>query len=211
MHRALRPSGDVHDLEALHRIGAPLDAVDERGRTVLYVAAAAGFEEAVQWLLEKGANSCITADDGRTALHAAAASGHAGTCKLLLGAYGAENLHGATRALQSQDMHGRTAADVAAAARQMDVVRVLLSEFRRCSRAINAAPTREAASKASPTPEGTWGLRPHVEVLGPTSPAAKEMMKQRGWVMPEERLYSPQKSVANGSVFNRVARVRPEV
>ena len=44
MHRALRPGGDVLALEALHACGAPVDAVDEGGRSALYVAAAAGYD-----------------------------------------------------------------------------------------------------------------------------------------------------------------------
>ena len=60
MHRALRPGGDIRALAQLHACGCPIDAVDEGTRTCLYVAAAAGYHEAVLWLLERGGLSVWT-------------------------------------------------------------------------------------------------------------------------------------------------------
>ena len=75
MHRALRPGGGPSALDALFRAGAPVDAVDEKRRTALYIAAATGNCEALAWLLQHGADVSVKAGDGRTALHAAAAGG----------------------------------------------------------------------------------------------------------------------------------------
>ncbi len=145
MHRALRPGGAVHDLEALYNCGCPIDSVDERGRTVLHVAAAAGYEEAVEWLLERGADTTLTAADGRTALHSAAASGHVRTCELLL--LDAVDPAAATRAMQAVDAHGQTAAEIAAAANHMSIVRALLDVQARCVR--GGAPPHHPPAKSA--------------------------------------------------------------
>ena len=136
MHRALRPGGDVLALQELYNCGAQIDSVDEHGRTVLYVAAAAGFESAVEWILGHGADVVLTAVDGRSALHAAAASGHVRTIELLLGAL--DNVT-AMRALQAEDAQGRTPSDVAAAAQHMDVVRALLTAHSRMTLGVGRA------------------------------------------------------------------------
>ena len=131
MHRALRPGGDVLALEHLFNAGAPVDSVDEEGRTALYVAAGSGYLDAVRWLLGQGADPLIVAFDSRSPLHAAAASGHASVCDQLLEALDRTS---ALRAMQAPDATGRNPAEVAAASSHVDVVRVLLSAHTRFSR-----------------------------------------------------------------------------
>lgn len=126
MHRALRPGGGPSALDELYRCGARVDAVDEKCRTALHIAAATGYDEAVLWLLQHGADVRLVATDGRSALHAAAAAGHVSATRLLVDA--ASNISRATAAhlLALPDADGRTPAEVAAAAMHMDVVRELL-------------------------------------------------------------------------------------
>ena len=127
MHRALRPGGDVLALETLLACGGRVDAVDEAGRTALYVAAAEGQSDVVRWLLANGADPLLRAGDGRTALHAAAANGHGGVAELLLAAAGPR---GATSLIQAPDAQQRTAAELAHVGRHLDVVRVIISQHR---------------------------------------------------------------------------------
>ena len=141
MHRALRPGGDVLGLAALHACGGPIDAVDERGRTALYYAAQAGYDDAVVWLLEHGADASRVGDDGRNALHAAAAAGHVQMCELLVSSLDDQT---AVRAMQAVDAHGRNPAEVAAASQHLYVVRVLLMEHARCVRGRGRAPAASA-------------------------------------------------------------------
>ena len=125
MHRALPPFGDVVALEALQACGARVDAVDERRRTALYIAAAEGRTDVVQWLLSSKADPLMCADDGRTALHAAAANGHVDACELLLAGHSDTN-----RFIQQLDARGQSAAQLASSAQHLDVVRVLLAQHR---------------------------------------------------------------------------------
>jgi hypothetical protein len=137
MHRALRPGGDVAELDVLVRCGGRADSVDERGRTALYMAAASGFDDAVTYLLSHGADLQLAAVDGRTPLHAAAAAGHVSTVRHLLEAaiaQDAERRGGSSalmRAMQALDADGRTAADVATASRHMYVVREMITAHAR--------------------------------------------------------------------------------
>lgn len=126
-------------MDELYRCGCPVDAVDERERTVLYLAAAAGYDDAVEYLLAHGADPTLTAMDGRSALHAAAAAGHVSTCRLIYSAAAAISPSTAARLAQAKDGEGRSVAEIAAAARHLDIVRELL-----------IAPTRKVAARAVP-------------------------------------------------------------
>mgnify|MGYP006117942741 CR=1 FL=1 len=193
MHRALRPGGDVLALEYLYNAGAPVDAVDEEGCTVLYVAAKAGYVDAVQWLLDRGADPAFAAFDGRSSLHAAAAAGHASTCEILLGALDRTS---AARAMQAPDGAGRNPAQVAAAAQHMDVIRVLLGAHTRYE--LSKLRERESRDEA----EGRLGrLTQKVEVMSRRNIEHEKLERIRGFV---PLLHSPQRSVEAGSIFNQV-------
>ena len=118
MHRAIAPGqASLAELDRLHRSGVRVDSVDEWGLTCLFVAAAAGEREVIEWLLEHGAHAGpINQEDGRSALHAASAAGHADVVARLLDADGADST--------LRDGAGLTAAEVAQQAAHLDVVRV---------------------------------------------------------------------------------------
>ena len=133
MHRAIRPGGDLRELVALYEIGAPVDMLDEQGRTTLYIAAATGYDEAAKWLLNHGADASMAAmSDERSPIHAAAAAGHVTTLECLLQSFDG-NLD-CIRAIQAVDAKGKTPAEIAAAAGHLDIVRVLLDTHRECTR-----------------------------------------------------------------------------
>ena len=117
MHRAIRACGGVTEMEGLVRCGASVDAVDERGRTALHVACAAGNDEVIVWLLQQGASHDIASDDGRQALHCAAATGHVLASRRLLEAGARVN---------ARDANGETPASLARKAQHLDCVRVML-------------------------------------------------------------------------------------
>ena len=77
-------AGDVSQVEELLAEGEDPNALGERGRTPLMVAAEAGHESVVRVLLAAGAEPSFTDALGETALVMAAAHGHADVCKLLL-------------------------------------------------------------------------------------------------------------------------------
>ena len=56
--------------------GLEIDIKDNRGATPLKLAAAFGKIEAVNYLLDKGADPCIRDQSGRNSLHAAAHGGN---------------------------------------------------------------------------------------------------------------------------------------
>ena len=93
-----------------------LDAVDEYGRSLLHLAAAAGETHMVQFLLARGAPILTNPLDGRSPLHDACEGGHTGAAALLLGA-------GASTATTDRD--GRNPAECAAARGHMDTVRLV--------------------------------------------------------------------------------------
>ena len=76
----LRTSQATRPYRSLIDIGAG----DEHGRTVLHVASASGYEEAVDWALRCGADLRHVAADGRTALHYAAYMGQPRCVEMLL-------------------------------------------------------------------------------------------------------------------------------
>ena len=214
MHRALRPGGDLAALQIIHRIGAKIDAVDEYGHSALFMASAAGYDEVVGWLLEEGADMAITDGDGRTALHVAAARGHVRTCEMLLEHAGA-HMRRLTQALDSQ---GRSPADLAAAARHMDVIRLFLTAHNSFVTERGVAPSLSAIScrgdrdslLSSPSsyissphaPSSYRGSPPRAEVVAPGSAAAKELDVLMGAASP--LLHTPSRSVTTGSIYNRV-------
>ncbi|KAL1524427.1 hypothetical protein AB1Y20_019322 [Prymnesium parvum] len=120
MHRLL-VHGTVDELERAWRNGCPVDAVDERGRRALYLAAAAGEVEVVEWLLRHNASvSAVNAEDERTALHAACASGHSEVVQMLIDSK--QDIDFAAR-----DCFGLSAPELAASGRHLNVLRLLLS------------------------------------------------------------------------------------
>ncbi|KAG2461767.1 ankyrin repeat domain-containing protein 60-like [Polypterus senegalus] len=111
--------GDVHLLSALgvtpdtsyatpnsSRMSGPqwTSWIAERAAVALYVAAHRGHQDAVKFLLQRGASMKYTTPLGRTALHAAAAMGHGQCIELLLE-------HGAP--IHARDKEGLTALELA--------------------------------------------------------------------------------------------------
>ncbi len=77
--------GDTEEMAAQLAAGAPLDEPDSSlGSTPLSMAAWSGHDEAVEWLIEKGADVDAPNRDGATPLHAAAFFGHPQTARLLI-------------------------------------------------------------------------------------------------------------------------------
>ena len=77
--------GDVQELkEILGRNRSLVIARDDRGRSALHLAAAAGHDEIVKLLLDNGADHTRTDRDGATPLYAAAKSGHTDVVRMLL-------------------------------------------------------------------------------------------------------------------------------
>lgn len=155
MHKALRPGGDVGALEALRDCGAKIDAVDERGRTALYVAAAEGQLSIVEWLLSSGADPQHVGADGRTPLHAAAANGHVEACELILlaaeeGAYVTGGSANQTlRLIHLRDAAGYSAAELGNMSRHLDVVRCVMNHHR-AAELRRLAPPSQAVSQPLP-------------------------------------------------------------
>ena len=89
LHRAVELR-DVEQVKELLAAGGEVDVCARGGVTALMAAAARGFNELVNLLLEAGANPNAKEErsklgEGRlTALHAAAEYGHATACKILL-------------------------------------------------------------------------------------------------------------------------------
>lgn len=127
MHRAVRPYAGVPELVRAKACGARVDAVDEKGRTALLMASAAGAEEIVSWLLDAGADPLLRSEAGWCALHAAAAAGHVRVCEQLLDAVSPGD---AARMQGFADCNNHTAADLAHAARHVAVLVMLLSRTR---------------------------------------------------------------------------------
>ena len=83
---------DLAAMNALAEAGAPIDGANRDGNTPLFWAASEGNEEAVCWLLEKGADPNVRYVSGRSVLSPVCMYGHARILKLLLDA-GAEPVH----------------------------------------------------------------------------------------------------------------------
>ena len=84
MHRAVRPYAGVPELVRAKACGARVDAVDEKGRTALLMASAAGAEEIVSWLLDAGADPEIGTNEGYRPIHIAAQFGKKEIIELLI-------------------------------------------------------------------------------------------------------------------------------
>ena len=181
MHRALRPGGGPSALEELCRCGAQVDSVDEKRRTALHVAASTGYDDAVLWLLQHGADVRLVAVDGRSALHAAAASGHVSTSRLLVDAASSISPATAAHLLALPDSDGRTPAEVAAAARHLDVVRELLQAITgprpkaRLASSSSATTASTSAARFVQAPHRGWSAAPpyatYARPPGATDPA----------------------------------------
>ena len=147
-------AGDLAELEDLLREGVYIEAqVQVYGAaTPLHLAAAYGRDEAVQWLLLKGADVYAKNNKCETALHRAASKGHEKTVRLLLesGAqsdwetslgytalnYAAKGGHSAVirvlldlgADIESKTFSGNTALNAAASEGHVSVVQLLLEE-----------------------------------------------------------------------------------
>ena len=73
------------DVRTLKSHGGDVNRRNGHGQTALHVAAGAGKEHAVKYLLANGADPRLAPPStGATPLHAASAAGHSGTARLLL-------------------------------------------------------------------------------------------------------------------------------
>ena len=87
-----------------------------KNEATMRLAAERGQHDAVQVMLDLGADPCAADETGRTALHAAAAEGQLGVIELLLGV-GADP--------SARDAEGRSALDLAEAGGFEDVSQAL--------------------------------------------------------------------------------------
>jgi ankyrin repeat protein len=70
-------------VELLLEHGAPVDAVDSKGKAALHYSAAAGHTRVLTVLLEHGASTTLQDDQGKTALSLARAAGKTAAAALL--------------------------------------------------------------------------------------------------------------------------------
>lgn len=76
--------GRANVIPSLVRMGADVNAVDNKGHTPMSLAAADGHIQFIERLSSLGANPNIGSQVGNLALHRAASSGATKTCKLLI-------------------------------------------------------------------------------------------------------------------------------
>lgn len=103
----LARDGQAADLAAHLDAGLPVDLTDEKGDTLLIVAAYHGSPDAVATLLDHGADVSRTNDRGQTALAAATFHRVAESVRLLLAA-GADPDQGSPSARAAADYFGLT-------------------------------------------------------------------------------------------------------
>jgi len=107
--RAAARTGDVETIRLALDDGAPLDARDRYGQTMLMLAAHAGHLEVVRECLGRGAARDVTAKDGLSALMLAVIAGHADVARALVAA-GADTT---LRATGAAGFSGKAAEDLA--------------------------------------------------------------------------------------------------
>lgn len=84
-HFTVAACGDAQRLrDMINRDESLIEAVDEHGRTLMYLACKSGFPYVVEVLLEKGSEINEVQKDGSTPLHVAAYFGHTEVVDLLL-------------------------------------------------------------------------------------------------------------------------------
>ncbi|RDW61122.1 uncharacterized protein DSM5745_10620 [Aspergillus mulundensis] len=115
LHTAARLG--LAEMTALLCAAAPVDAVDQRGRTALHLAVREGRVAAVTTLLEAGANPSIPDERRKTPIHEAAVESNSDILDLLL-RYGAD--------VHAADLDGHTPLYLAARTGQTAVVARLL-------------------------------------------------------------------------------------
>ncbi|WP_037606137.1 ankyrin repeat domain-containing protein [Streptacidiphilus rugosus] len=103
----LARSGDAAGLAAYLDAGVPADLTNEKGDTLLMLAAYHAHAEAVRTLLERGADADRANDRGQTPLAGAVFKGAADVVAALLAA-GADPDAGEPSARQAAQMFGRT-------------------------------------------------------------------------------------------------------
>ena len=102
-------NGDVGVLRRMRRAGHDIDAKDGYGLTALMRAAHAGHHEAVEWLVDEGANLDHTSKFHLSALMLAVISGHAKVARLLVRAGADSSIVGSG----APGFNGKSAADLA--------------------------------------------------------------------------------------------------
>ncbi|MFC5906854.1 ankyrin repeat domain-containing protein [Streptacidiphilus monticola] len=102
----LARDGDAAGLAAYVDAGAPADLANERGDTLLMLAAYHGHADAVRALIERGADPNRANDHGQTPLAGAVFKGVTEVVDALL-AGGADPAAGAPSALEAARMFGR--------------------------------------------------------------------------------------------------------
>lgn len=99
--------GETEALVAYVDAGVPADLTNDRGDSLVMLAAYHGHAEAVRALLERGAEADRVNDRGQTPLAGAVFKGEEGVSRVLLDA-GADPLSGTPSAVDTARMFGRT-------------------------------------------------------------------------------------------------------
>jgi len=110
--------GDLAEVRAALKAGAPPDAATSAGWTALHLAAQGGHSDVVSLLLTAGAPPGATHADGWTPLHRAAEGGHIGIARMLLSRGAAVDARGS----------GRTALGVALAMNEIALATYLVEQ-----------------------------------------------------------------------------------
>jgi uncharacterized protein len=76
--------GSVEELQRLSATGIDIDTRDRHGQTALMLAAAEGYSQVVDWLIERGAALDNTAKYGLSALMLAVIRGHVDVVRKLI-------------------------------------------------------------------------------------------------------------------------------
>ncbi len=119
--------GSIHELQRRLADGTDIDALDGHGQTALMLAAVAGHEHVVEWLVERGASLDHTAKYGFSALMLAVVGGHVEVVRRV--AKAGANL--SLRGTGAPGFAGKTALDLAIDLERPEIVEILRSTAER--------------------------------------------------------------------------------
>ena len=126
LHQAVQ-DGNIGLVGNLLELTIPCDAPNEKKQTILHVAAQKGNEPMTRLILDRGASKESIDADLNTPLHYAVSSGHVGTTRLLTEKKGGLlNVFETCKAISMKNKLGATPLDQALAAKNKDLVKILV-------------------------------------------------------------------------------------